>query len=308
MNEESTTGISVILPCHNGGRFVTEAVESVAAQPMSCAREIIVIDDGSDDPDTVAAIDASGEIPGVRVVRLPDNRGAQAARNAGLDAARYDYVLPLDCDDQLAIDPVLLADGTYPDQAVQILSSTSDVAFVHTFSRMFGEFDGLTISAYPCHEQLLVRKHHAPMAIVYRRTDALAAGGYDHRIRKWQDWAFAIDLLAARHRHGTRNQIRCVPGPFHEYRIHSQFTRLSAAAISELEMTRLVVDKNLDYFRTILGEDRSAAELAALVCTRKPDRLIELLHMAAVDLDQALTVARQRSATLASPIDALGIP
>ncbi|MFQ6327153.1 glycosyltransferase family 2 protein [Nocardia sp. CWNU-33] len=308
MNEESAPGLSVIVPCHNSGNFIMEAVKSVVQQPMSLTREIIVVDDGSNDPETLTSIDACREFPGVRVVRLPDNRGAQAGRNAGLDAARYDYVLPLDSDDRLTIDPALLADGSYPERAVQILASSPQIAFVHTYSQMFGDFHGLTISAYPCHEQLMVRKHHAPMSIIYRRTDALAAGGYDQRIRKWQDWAFAIDLLAARHRRSTTNEIGCIVGPFHEYRVHARFPRLSTAKVDELETVQLAVDKNLDYFHAVLGEDGSAADVAALVYASKPDRLTDLLHMAAVDLDQALTLARQRHAALTSPADTLGVP
>ncbi|MFD4432454.1 glycosyltransferase family 2 protein [Nocardia sp. NPDC058497] len=268
----------------------------------------MVVDYGSDDHNTLTSIDACIEFPDVHVVRLPSKRGAQAARNAGLGAARYPYVLPLDSDDRLATEPALLAGGSYPEQAVRLLAASPHLAFVHTYSQMFGAFDGLTISAYPCREQLLARKHHAPMSIVYRRTDALAAGGYDRRVRKWQDWAFAIDLLAARHRRGATNEISCIPGPLHEYRVHSRFARLSTAQVDELESVQLVVEKNLDYFHVILDEDRPAADVAAAVCASKPDRLTDLLHMAAVDLDQALALARGRKATLGSPVDVLGIP
>lgn len=308
MSPLSGRGVSVILPCHNGGDLLADAIESIVQQSLSIPHEIITVDDGSDDPATIAAIETSTEQAGVRVVRLPSNRGAQAARNAGLDAARFDYVLPLDCDDRLATDPALLAHGSFPERAVRILDSAPQVAFVHSYSRMFGDFDGLTISAYPCHEQQLVRKHHAPMSILYRRADGLAAGGYDPRIRKWQDWAFAIDLLAARHRRGIANEINCVSGPFHEYRIHRRFPRLSTTQVSELAMTQIVVEKNLDYFRAVLDDDRPAAELTAFVCASKPDRLTDLLHIAAVDLDQALVVAQQRRAVWSSPADSLGIP
>lgn len=301
-------GLSVIMPCHNTGKFVLEAVESVVRQKMSIEWEVVVVDDGSDDPATLAGIDACGEFPGVRLVRLESNRGAQAARNAGLTAARYRYVLPLDADDRLATDPALLAAGSYPQRAIEVLTHHPQVAFVHTYSQMFGAFHGLTISAYPCREELLVRKHHAPMSIVYRRADGLAAGGYDRRVRKWQDWAFAIDLLATRHRNGTPNRIGCIPGPLHQYRVHSRFARLSAGQVDELESVTYVVAKNLDYFHALLGEDRPAAAVAALVCASKPDRLTDLLHMAATDLDQALALARGRAATLGSPTDVLGIP
>ncbi|MFC4375544.1 glycosyltransferase family 2 protein [Nocardia halotolerans] len=305
---EKPLGLSVIVPCYNSGRFLLEAVESVVRQPMSVPYEVIVVDDGSDERETLASIDACREFSNVRVVTLDGNHGVQAARNAGLDNARYAYVLPLDSDDRLATDPGVVAGGSYPDRAVRLLSTAPHVAFVHTYSQMFGEFSGLTISAYPCHEQLMIRKHHAPTSIVYRRADALTAGGYDPQIRKWQDWAFAIGILATRHRRGTPNDIVCIPGPLHEYRVHTRFARLSAAHVEELASVRLVVEKNLDYFQAGLDEDRPAAELAALVCASKPDRLTDLLHMAAVDLDQALMVARGRAATMSSPTDVLGIP
>lgn len=301
-------GLTVIVPCYNSGSFALEAIESVVRQPMSNPCEIIVVDDGSDDPETLASIDACCEFPAVRLVRFGANRGAQAARNAGLDASRYPYVLPLDSDDRLATDPALLTNGSYLDQAVQLLATSPHLAFVHTYSQMFGAVDGLTISAYPCREELLVRKHHAPMSIVYRRADALAAGGYSRGVDKWQDWAFAVGLLAARHRCGKPNEIGCIPGPFHQYRIHSRFARLSAAEVDELESVHLVVAKNLDYFQAILGENRSADDIAAFVHASKPDRLTDLLHMAAVDLNQALALARGRKATLGSPFDVLGIP
>ncbi|WP_280457682.1 glycosyltransferase family 2 protein [Nocardia carnea] len=307
MNKTSTDGLSVVIPCHNSGALVREAVDSVLLQSLSFPYEVIVVDDGSDDLATRTALDSVAAVSDVRIVRLPGNQGAQAARTAGLESAEFDYILPLDCDDRLATGPELLKHGSYPEQAVRILRSAPGVAFAHTFSRMFGDFQGFTISAYPAHESLLVRKHHAPMSIVYRRADGLAAGGYDRRIRKWQDWAFAIDLLAARHRREAVNEVACVPGPFHEYRVHNHFPRLSVAEVSESTMTRLVVEKNLAYFRSHLG-DGSAEALTALVCANKPDRLTDLLYMAASDLNQAVMLARERGVSWSSHTDALGVP
>jgi len=301
-------GISFIIPCFNCGSYILEAVESVTAQPLTIRFEIIVIDDGSDEENTLAALHECSQRDAVRMVRLPANSGAQRARTTGLRAARYEHVMVLDCDDLLCTDPAQLAAGTYPQQAVQILTDDPEVAFVHTFSRMFGDFHGLTISAYPTDEASIVRKHHVPMPIVYRRRDGLAAGGYDPAIGKWQDWAFAIDLLATRYRRGAGNHVRCVPGPHHQYRIHTRWERLSTAQTSELDMTTLVIERNLDYFQAALHDRRPVEDLARRVCESKPDRLTELLHMAAFDLDQALTVATQREFTLSSPYEPLGIP
>ncbi|MFD4432455.1 hypothetical protein [Nocardia sp. NPDC058497] len=43
MSNEHPLGLTVIVPCHNSGKFVVEAVESVVQQPMSFGREILVV-------------------------------------------------------------------------------------------------------------------------------------------------------------------------------------------------------------------------------------------------------------------------
>ncbi|MDT0493407.1 glycosyltransferase family 2 protein [Streptomyces sp. NPDC012600] len=301
-------GISFVIPCHNAGDYLVEAVESVVEQPLRRPYEVVIVDDGSDDDTTRKAIDTCAELPGVRVVRLEQRQGHHAARNAGLAAARLEYVMQVDADDRLATEPFLLAAGSYPDRAVEILESDPDTAFVHTMSWMFGAFEGFTISSYPCREDLVVRKHHVPTSIVCHRADALECGLYDPRVLKWGDWAFAVNLLASRFRRGAANSIRCVAGPFYEYRVHSRVDRVSDAEVSELDMTRLVVEGNLDFFRDRLERNDSAAEIALDVLEQKPSRLDDLLYMAQFDLHQAQIVAQQREFSLSSPYEALGIP
>jgi glycosyltransferase involved in cell wall biosynthesis len=92
--------VSIIVPCHNATRWLAETLESALAQTWP-HREILVIDDGSRD-DSAAVADRFAS-RGVRVLTQP-NRGAAAARNAGLRQARGDYVQFLDADDLLAPD------------------------------------------------------------------------------------------------------------------------------------------------------------------------------------------------------------
>jgi glycosyltransferase involved in cell wall biosynthesis len=95
--------VAVIIPCHRDGEFVGDTVRSIdEREPV----EIVVVDDGSPDSDTHAALDRLSA-DGYRVVRLPSNQGVSAARNAGLEATTAPYVFPLDADD-LAI-PGMLA-------------------------------------------------------------------------------------------------------------------------------------------------------------------------------------------------------
>ncbi len=86
--------VSVVIPTHDCGPYVVQAVESALAQTVRDL-EIIVVDDGSTD-DTAARLRAFGR----RIVTLAqDRRGAAAARNAGIARARGAYVAFLDADD-----------------------------------------------------------------------------------------------------------------------------------------------------------------------------------------------------------------
>jgi len=86
--------VSVIVPTHNRCQFVAEAVDSVLGQ-RGCSFELIVIDDGSTD-ETRLALESRREA--LRYVHQLQ-RGAAAARNAGVRLARAKWLAFLDSDD-----------------------------------------------------------------------------------------------------------------------------------------------------------------------------------------------------------------
>ncbi|MGE0715498.1 MAG: glycosyltransferase family 2 protein [Alphaproteobacteria bacterium] len=86
--------LSVVIPVHDAGPLLDEALASVAAQGMS-EIEVLVVDDGSsDDPGR----HLSGRPFPTRFFRQ-ENRGPAAARNVGLRAARAEMIAFLDADD-----------------------------------------------------------------------------------------------------------------------------------------------------------------------------------------------------------------
>jgi len=93
------TGVQVVIPCRNDGRFLPEAVASV--ETVADERtELTIVDDGSDDPETLRLLGLLAEA-GYDVLRLPGGGGIGGARNAGTTRSRTAAVLPLDADNRL---------------------------------------------------------------------------------------------------------------------------------------------------------------------------------------------------------------
>lgn len=88
--------ISVIVPAFNRQATIVRCLESVLAQDFGDF-ELIVADDGSTD-DTRAIVRGMADAR-VRLVERPQNGGAAAARNSGVEAARGAHVAFLDSDD-----------------------------------------------------------------------------------------------------------------------------------------------------------------------------------------------------------------
>lgn len=98
MNTPTAPLVSVVIPCRDAAETLPATLASVLAQTYGQI-EVLVVDDGSRD-DSAAQVRACRD-DRVRLIQQPA-RGACAARNAGLAAARGGLVQFLDADDLLA--------------------------------------------------------------------------------------------------------------------------------------------------------------------------------------------------------------
>ena len=89
--------ISFILPIYNMERLLPRALRALRAQTLTDF-EAILINDGSKDGSAALCAQAAAEDARFRFIDQP-NGGVAAARNAGLDAARGEYIFFLDPDD-----------------------------------------------------------------------------------------------------------------------------------------------------------------------------------------------------------------
>ncbi len=193
--------VTVVIPCYNSGATIGQTVASVQTQTWRHV-DIVVVDDGSTDPATIAVLDA---LTGVRLVRQK-NAGLPAARNAGFAAATGDYVLPLDADDWLE-----------PEAIEELLSALKDdpsAAFAYSHLQLEGEACGVLVKSYNFFEQLFLNQ--MPYCLLLPRSVVKGVGGYDESMRKgYEDWEFNIRL-------GSRGFFgHVVPRPLFHYRVSS---------------------------------------------------------------------------------------
>lgn len=90
--------LTVVVPCYNVGDYLDWSLGSLEAQTLADF-DVVCVNDGSTDDtrERLAAWEARD--PRIRVVDKP-NGGLSSARNAGIRAARTDYVCFLDSDDR----------------------------------------------------------------------------------------------------------------------------------------------------------------------------------------------------------------
>lgn len=191
---------SIVIPCYEQAHWLPDAIESALAQTY-CDVEVVVVNDGSSDNTSEVA----SRYP-VRLVEQ-ENRGLSAARNAGIEAATGQFILPLDSDDMI--------DPTFVEKAVPLF--TTGVGIVRAYQQNFGDDD----QAYMLRDVKAVYDILEYNAIcccsVFRRDLWEKVGGYDEDMRQgYEDWEFWIRILA------KRKQVRTIPEVLFFYRKHGR--------------------------------------------------------------------------------------
>jgi glycosyltransferase involved in cell wall biosynthesis len=88
--------ITIIVPAYNAAQYLRDSISSVLQQTLK-EWELIIVNDGSTD-NTTEVLEGFLHDARIRVINQP-NKGVSAARNAGIDAAKGNYIGFLDADD-----------------------------------------------------------------------------------------------------------------------------------------------------------------------------------------------------------------
>ena len=176
----------MLVPCYDDGATVRETVASIVENE---AVEVVLIDDGSRDPHTIAVVDdlvARGE---VRLVRQA-NAGVAAALRAGTAVAAAPYIFILNADD--LAEPHALA------ALADVLDADPAVDFAFGWIHFFGDVD--FIARQPdWNPWILLYANRWAISCLYRR-DALDAVGGVPEGTAYEDWDLLLGLAGQNRR------------------------------------------------------------------------------------------------------------
>lgn len=230
--------VTVIIPCHDLGAYLDEAVDSVLAQTFQDF-DVIVVDDGSTDAATTRLL-ADYRRPRTRVVRQA-HRGLPAARNRGLRETAAPYICALDADDRLA--PTCL------ERSVAVLDQDPSLAFASHWVRTFGD-ETNEWRPERCDLAAVLDMNTINGAALVRREVLVAVGGWDEAMREGcEDWDLWLRVLER----GYRGTI--IPEVLFYYRRRAgSMSRVMMAGDVQLGVFGYILAKHRESYRRHLRE------------------------------------------------------
>ena len=185
MNSDKKT--SVVITCHNYGKFLGEAIESAISQTVQ-PKEIIVVDDSSTDNTEKVAESFGNKISYYFV----DFKNAQKSRNFGLSKTTGKYVVFLDADDYLDKEYLFFTERELDENNNLSLIYTNRINFSHK-EECDGETDSkekwLTIDF----DYNILKEYNYISLPSLIRKDGFS--GFDENINRFQDWDAWLTFL-----------------------------------------------------------------------------------------------------------------
>lgn len=192
MSETNQTPlVSVVVPTYNRPEYLQRAIDTISKQQYD-AVEILVVDDHSTVPATEVLSGVTPDVRDVSVIRHDENRGPNAARNTGVQAAAGEYIAFLDDDDKWLPEKLTRQVAAFSDAG-------DDVGVVSTGSNLTVDEKTETVWLPPPVEgdltkTLLCRNVVGTQSVVMVRSDVAKETPLDERFPRWADLEWYVAL------------------------------------------------------------------------------------------------------------------
>jgi glycosyltransferase involved in cell wall biosynthesis len=175
--------ISIIIPCYNSGAYLPEAIESITNYPREFDYEVIIVNDGSSDEKT---IDLLKQLGNTYTVINQENKGPAAARNAGVKAAKTDYLLFLDSDNKIR--------PNYINLGIELLDTQKEFDILYGNPHFFGDVGNRTFAPQKYDLLKMMEGNFIDMCAIVRKSVWEKLNGFDETkvLIGHEDWDFWI--------------------------------------------------------------------------------------------------------------------
>lgn len=230
--------IEAVITSYDQGSMVLEAVLSVCSQTL-LPKRIIIVDDGSTDPDSLAVLNSIKSDPVLPVpvtICLQENGGVSAARNAGIRMARSSMVLVLDGDDTL--------EAGYIENVSKLLCDDPTMVIASSWMHTFGALDAIVC---PTGGNIVPFLTHncCPATHILRKSIYEQCDGYDETMRAgFEDWDFFLTMLET----APEAHIGIVERPLINYRTAPASANIKSMD-KRLELMRYIIEKHRQSYR-----------------------------------------------------------
>lgn len=306
--------VSIIMPTHNAGRYIGQAIESVLAQTYT-HWELLIIDDASSD-NTELIVRAYPD-PRIRYKKVERIGHPAGVRNAGLRLAQGEFIAFLDSDDlyypqtlaklsaPLLNNPALISvygfafeideQGQALPGSVQLLPNPEQSSETHAAY--------VAPRGYQHSWEHIVTSKISNMlaALMIRRSAVEKIGFFNETLCGPEDYEFYVRMFL--HDHAG---VQCLPDYMYQYRIHS------ASLTKAPEHCYRLLDSCLKIMRWLFNEAPIPAEAhpfksrAYVACYRYLSRERLLNHQPGIARQLAFEAFRNENIKLTDALKACG--
>ena len=188
---------SVIVPVYNRERLVVHAIESILQQDYQYF-EIVVIDDGSQDNTRNVLNEFSKKDNRIQCI-FQRNKGASAARNAGVSAAKGDVIVYLDSDDTVKptfLSAIKISLETASEKTFGIVNQVRHVVLVDKELNILDQLEPEVLCERPptLQEYYHWKVKTTSSGLFHLREVFLKKGHWNEDLRYIEDWDFLMQL------------------------------------------------------------------------------------------------------------------
>ena len=232
--------LSIVVTFYNSGVYIDDAISCLSEADYS-QKEIIIVNDGSNDAYSLEKLAHYRKTPGIKVIDKK-NKGLPDTRNKGSEVAEGEFLTFLDADDKI--------DPTYYSRAIDILRNYNDLYFVGCWTKYFEGSNHTWPTFNPEPPLILYHNLVNSGALVFKHHAVDAAGKNDQNMtfQGFEDYETVISALEK----GYNGVV--IPEILFHYRVRPDSMIRSISTVKKLSIAQYISDKHKQFYGTFAPE------------------------------------------------------